>query len=41
MPFLHDVRDTVIKDRWLRRENRRDRNAITASGTEVQDGIYV
>jgi hypothetical protein len=36
VPFLHGVRDAVIKDR----RSRRDQNTITASGTEVQDGSY-
>jgi hypothetical protein len=30
--FLHSVRATVIKDRRSRRDDGRDRNAITASG---------
>jgi hypothetical protein len=36
VPFLHGVRDAVIKDR----RSRRDGNAIRTSGTEAQDGSY-
>jgi hypothetical protein len=41
MPFLRAIRDAVIKDRWLTRDDGRDWNAIMASGTEVQDDSYI
>jgi hypothetical protein len=31
----YGLRDAVIKDRRLRRDDERDQNAITASGTEA------
>jgi hypothetical protein len=38
MPFLHNVRDGVIKDRLLRRDNRMARNATLKYGIDAQDG---
>jgi hypothetical protein len=39
--FLHVIRAAVIKNGQFRRDDRRNRNAIMASGTEVQDDSYV
>jgi hypothetical protein len=35
MPFQQGVRDVVIKDRWLRREDGRAQNRKMAYGTEA------
>jgi hypothetical protein len=41
MLFLHGVRDAAIKDRRLRREDGRARNAPKEQRTEAEDGSYV
>jgi hypothetical protein len=41
MPLLHGITDAVIKDGRSRRDDRRNQNAITASGTKAQDGSYI
>jgi hypothetical protein len=40
MPFLHGVRDAVIKDQLLRRD-RRARNATMEHRTEAKNGSHV
>jgi hypothetical protein len=41
MPFLHGVRDAIMKDQRPRSDDGREWNAITASGNVAQDGSYI